>query len=180
MKKVWYNLSGNRKTCLSATVAQLAEQLTRNEQVVRSNRISSSSLKAENIAENRYVLGFFFFRDIKSTCKNRIQWKMCRSFCKSAASAQGTAQPAGSCSSLKKREPHAGFPLFGSAFSIQVRRRLHMGGKRPQAPIPKRLLGACGCSAFIPPSRSWPGCAAYPRRSRAAPPCSRRTTAAAQ
>ena len=50
-------------------MAQQVEQLTRNEQVVRSNRISSSSLKAENIAENRYVLGFFLFAISKTPVK---------------------------------------------------------------------------------------------------------------
>ncbi len=55
--RVWYN-----KHPLNATVAQQVEQLTRNEQVVRSNRIGSSSGKlplprcAPHVCGVRFVL----------------------------------------------------------------------------------------------------------------------------
>ena len=50
---------------LHATVAQQVEQLTRNEQVVRSNRIGSSNKK--QVAR----LAFLFFGDIIKTTKQK-------------------------------------------------------------------------------------------------------------
>ena len=61
---IWYN-----KHPLNATVAQQVEQLTRNEQVVRSNRIGSSSGKlplprcAPHVCGVRFVLPPLLWRE---------------------------------------------------------------------------------------------------------------------
>ena len=71
---------------------------------------------------------------------------------------------------------------------------LHNARERPLFALhSKRLRAVCApsrfhgrgtlhpeASIFIPRSRSWPGCGAYPRRSHAAQPYSRRTAAAAR
>ena len=58
-----------------ATVAQLVEQLTRNEQVVRSNRISSSIYKAPSNALYSVFGGAFGFIQEKAYFLNFIAKK---------------------------------------------------------------------------------------------------------